>query len=126
MSEPSDYPRRKTMQHRPKLIRLLAIAVVMALVLVACAGTEPDSAETTAAGTDTPATTSPTTGGTSETTSPPSSGEKPVIVAALGDTVNIVEPHTFRSTAAYAVTDALYEPCLLYTSDAADDLTRVD
>lgn len=109
------------MQHRPKLIRLLAMAVVMALVLVACAGTEPDSADTTAAGTDTPATTSPTAGGTSDTTAPPSSGEKPVIVAALGDTVNIVEPHTFRSTAAYSVTDALYEPLLAQVFEEQPD-----
>jgi len=92
------------MQHRPKLVRLLALAVVMAMVLAACSSAEPESTETTAAdGTD----------DTPETTSAPEpSGEKPGIVVALGDTVNIIEPHTFRSTAAYAVTDALYEPLL--------------
>jgi peptide/nickel transport system substrate-binding protein len=97
------------MQPRPKLVRLLAIAVVMAMVVTACA--EQESSETTAPGGDT-TTTAATVDDTTDTTSAPPepSGEKPVIVAALGDTVNIIEPHTFRSTAAYAVTDALYEP----------------
>jgi peptide/nickel transport system substrate-binding protein len=105
------------MQHSPKLTRLLALAVVMAMVLAACSSAEPEPTETTAAagGDTTPTTeaTTETTEGTSETTTAPdASGDKPVIVAALGDTVNIIEPHTFRSTAAYAVTDALYEPLL--------------
>ncbi|HSJ28495.1 MAG TPA: ABC transporter substrate-binding protein, partial [Acidimicrobiia bacterium] len=86
------------MQHRPKSARLLALAVVMAMVLAAC------SSE------DTTTTTSATTPDT--TSAPEPAAEKPVIVAALGDTVNIIELHTFRSTAAYAVTDALYEPLL--------------
>ncbi len=96
------------MQHRPKPVRLLAMSVVMAMVIAACTSANPESTETTAAGGET--TTSAGTDGT--TTAPEASGEKPVIVAALGDTVNIIEPHTFRSTAAYAVTDALYEPLL--------------
>ncbi|MEX2132943.1 MAG: ABC transporter substrate-binding protein [Acidimicrobiia bacterium] len=99
------------MQHRPKPVRLLAMSVVMAMVIAACTSADPDTTETTettAAGGET--TTSAGTDGT--TTAPEASGEKPVIVAALGDTVNIIEPHTFRSTAAYAVTDALYEPLL--------------
>jgi peptide/nickel transport system substrate-binding protein len=96
------------MQHRPKPVRLLAMSVVMAMVIAACTSADPETTETTAAGGET--TTSAGTDGT--TTAPEASGEKPVIVAALGDTVNIIEPHTFRSTAAYAVTDALYEPLL--------------
>jgi peptide/nickel transport system substrate-binding protein len=84
------------------------MSVVMAMVIAACTSADPETTETTAAGGET--TTSAGTDGT--TTAPEASGEKPVIVAALGDTVNIIEPHTFRSTAAYAVTDALYEPLL--------------
>lgn len=34
---------------------------------------------------------------------------KPEIVMALADAVNLIEPHTFRSQAAYATTNALYE-----------------
>jgi peptide/nickel transport system substrate-binding protein len=84
------------------------MSVVMAMVIAACTSADPETTETTAAGGET--TTSAGTDGT--TTAPEASGDKPVIVAALGDTVNIIEPHTFRSTAAYAVTDALYEPLL--------------
>lgn len=38
--------------------------------------------------------------------------DKPDLVVALSDTTNLIEPHTFRSTAAYSVTGALYEPLL--------------
>ena len=38
--------------------------------------------------------------------------EKPVIVASLSDTPNLIEPHTFRTTSAYAVTSAIYEPLI--------------
>lgn len=103
------------MQHRPKLVRLLALAVVMAMVLAACSSEESEPTETTSAGGEVTTTAGGTddTSDTPDTTSAPEpSGDKPVIVAALGDTVNIIEPHTFRSTAAYAVTDALYEPLL--------------
>lgn len=34
------------------------------------------------------------------------------MVVALSDTVDVIEPHTFRSTSAYSVTGALYEPLL--------------
>ena len=34
------------------------------------------------------------------------------IVAALSDSANLIEPHTFRTTSAYAVTKALYEPLI--------------
>lgn len=98
------------MQHRPKPVRLLAMSVVMAMVIAACTSADPDTTETTETTAAGETTTSAGTDGT--TTAPEASGEKPVIVAALGDTVNIIEPHTFRSTAAYAVTDALYEPLL--------------
>ena len=35
------------------------------------------------------------------------------MVVALSDTVTLVEPHTFRSTSAYAVTHAVYEPLIV-------------
>jgi len=38
--------------------------------------------------------------------------EKPVIVASLADTPNLIELHTFRTTSAYAVTNAVYEPLI--------------
>lgn len=80
-------------------------AVLLALVLVAAACAEDEVEPTTTAA---PGTTQP--GGT--TTRPPTA-EKPQIVVALSDTVNLVEPHTFRSTSAYAVTHAVYEPLIV-------------
>jgi peptide/nickel transport system substrate-binding protein len=38
--------------------------------------------------------------------------EKSVIVAALADTPNLIELHTFRTTSAYAITSAVYEPLI--------------
>jgi peptide/nickel transport system substrate-binding protein len=38
--------------------------------------------------------------------------EKPQIVVALADAPNLIEPHTFRTTSAYSVTKALYEPLI--------------
>jgi peptide/nickel transport system substrate-binding protein len=114
------------MKYRPRPVRLLAIAVIMAMVLAACSSAEPEPAETTAASGDSTPTTTASTDTTAEspdtTSAPEASGEKPVIVAALGDTVNIVEPHTFRSTAAYSVTDALYEPLLVQVFEEQDGL----
>lgn len=43
---------------------------------------------------------------------PAEGSDKPDLVVALSDTTNLIEPHTFRSTAAYSVTGALYEPLL--------------
>lgn len=112
------------MRHRLKLTRLVVLAVVMALVLAACTGggAEP-SVTTEASDGETPATTVTTTGTdeTGDTSETGGSGEKPAIVAALGDTVNIIEPHTFRSTAAYSVTAALYEPLLAQVFEEQPD-----
>jgi len=69
---------------------------------VAC-GDDDDTTTTTAGGGDTTA---------------PAAAEKPIMVFAGSDTANVMEPHTFRSTTAYAVTHAVYEP-LVY-QDAVD------
>ena len=103
------------MHKRLQLVRPLAIAIVMTLILAACSSAEPEATGTTADdGQSTSSTTAAPTDSTvaDTTTATEPSVEKPVIVAALGDTVNIIEPHTFRSTAAYSVTDALYDPLL--------------
>lgn len=97
------------MKHRPKPTGLL-IAVVVAMVLAACSSADPQPTTTDAGGATT--TTTAPSDGPPDTTAPEPSDGKPVIVAALGDTVNIIELHTFRSTAAYSVTDAIYEPLL--------------
>jgi peptide/nickel transport system substrate-binding protein len=102
--------------------RLLAVALTLALVAAACG--DDDDAETTttaaaettttAAGeTTTPAAGETTTTAAAETTTTAAAVEKPRIVVALSDTVNLAEPHTFRSTSAYAVTHAVYEPLIV-------------
>lgn len=98
--------------------RIIALLVVLVLVAAACDDSSDDT--TTTAPTTTAADTEETTttaaaGGdeTTTTTAAPAADEKPVIVAALSDTVNTVEPHTFRSTSAYAATHAVYEPLIV-------------
>ncbi len=78
---------------------LTALLAGLALVAAACTsgGEEPTSTQPPA-------------------TQPPAAAEKPKIVVALSDTVNLIEPHTFRSTSAYWVTDALYDPLLAQES----------
>ncbi len=68
---------------------------------------------TAAGGTETTTTAAGGGGGESTTTTAGVTTEKPVIVAALSDTVTTVEPHTFRSTSAYAATHAVYEPLIV-------------
>jgi peptide/nickel transport system substrate-binding protein len=106
--------KRKRMRERPKAYRLLVMAMMLALVAAACSAE--DGTDTTAA-TDEPTTIA--ANGT-ETTLAGAGDEKPQIVIALSDTVNIVEPHTFRSTSAYSVTDALYEPLLAQAFEEVD------
>nr|MDE0500545.1 ABC transporter substrate-binding protein [bacterium] len=104
------------------------IAILLAFTLVAagCGGDDEETAATTAttaaqeatttAAPEAPATTAaeedepeeaPTT---TEAMEEPV--EKPVIVASLADTPNLIELHTFRTTSAYAVTNAVYEPLI--------------
>jgi peptide/nickel transport system substrate-binding protein len=88
--------------------------MVLALIAAACAS---DEGTTTTTAADAPTTTQASDDGgdetTTSTTAAPSVEEKPRIVIALSDTVNLVEPHTFRSTSAYAVTHAVYEPLIV-------------
>ncbi len=104
------------------------IAILLAFTLVAagCGGDDEEPAATTAttaaqeatttAAPEAPATTAaeedepeeaPTTTAAMEEVV-----EKPVIVASLADTPNLIELHTFRTTSAYAVTNAVYEPLI--------------
>jgi peptide/nickel transport system substrate-binding protein len=95
----------------------------LVLLAAACTSSSDDTTTTAADGgeatTTTAAeggdatTTTAAEGGDATTTTAAAPAEKPVIVAALSDTVNTVEPHTFRSTSAYAATHAVYEPLIV-------------
>lgn len=106
--------------------RRIAILLALALVVAGCGGDDEEPAATTAttaaqevtttAAPEAPATTAaepdepeeaPTTTAAMEEVV-----EKPVIVASLADTPNLIELHTFRTTSAYAVTNAVYEPLI--------------
>jgi peptide/nickel transport system substrate-binding protein len=98
--------------------RIAVLLTVLALVAAACSSSTDETTTapptTSAGGAET--TTTAAGGGGEETTTtaaPVTPTEKPVIVAALSDTVNTVEPHTFRSTSAYAATHAVYEPLIV-------------
>ena len=90
---------------RPQINRKTLIATFAALALIAAACTEAQPAPTEAETTQPPA-------GTQPTETPPPAAEKQVVVVSLSDTPNLIEPHTFRTTAAYWVTDALYDPLI--------------
>ncbi|MDE0122018.1 MAG: ABC transporter substrate-binding protein [bacterium] len=104
----------------------IAILLALTLVVAGCGGDDKEPEATTAttaaqeatttAAPEAPATTAaeedepeeaPTT---TEAMEEPV--EKPVIVASLADTPNLIELHTFRTTSAYAVTNAVYEPLI--------------
>lgn len=92
------------MKRRPRgSRRLLATAVGLCLAISACSSDEESNDNSTA-------TTTPPTGSEAPDTSVPSSSDKPEVVVALSDTVDVIELHTFRSTSAYTITGALYEP----------------
>lgn len=104
---------------------LFALLVVLAMIVAACASDDAGDTTTTAGG-DEPATTTDTGDGDGDQggEEPGDDGdaaEKPEIVVALSDTPNLVEPHTFRTTAAYAVTKALYEPLITQELTEGDD-----
>ena len=118
----------------------MAILLALALVVAACAADEEEPAATTAAVQEAPATTAaeemdeapattaaeemdeaPATTAAEEMDEAPATTaaeemevivDKPVIVASLADTPNLIELHTFRTTSAYAVTNAVYEPLI--------------
>ena len=118
----------------------MAILLALALAAAACAADEEEPAATTAAVQEAPATTAaeemdeapattaaeemdeaPATTAAEEMDEAPATTaaeemevivDKPVIVASLADTPNLIELHTFRTTSAYAVTNAVYEPLI--------------
>ena len=99
------------LRRRAEGFRWLGVAVVM--VLMTAAGSSVAGGATTTAGagdSTTPA--EGGDGGTATTAAGEGDGAKPRIVAALSDSANLIEPHTFRTTSAYAVTKALYEPLI--------------
>ena len=94
--------RTKSARSRPA-IRGIAATLGAVLVLAACAGEDVDTDDTE----DAPDV-EDVDAGEGETAEPGAS----TFVVALDTDVNIIEPHTFRSTAAYSVTDAIYAPPL--------------
>lgn len=106
------------MKNRDRL-RWVTLLAVLALVVAACGGTESEQETTT---TQVGATTTQAEGdGSTDTPDDGEEADKPHIVAALSDAPNVVEPHTFRTTTAYAVTKALYEPLISQQFDLQDD-----
>ncbi|MFQ5966492.1 MAG: ABC transporter substrate-binding protein [Acidimicrobiia bacterium] len=83
----------------------IALMAALALIVAACAGEEVTPTPQPPVETQPPAATQP------PETQPPAV-EKAKIVVSLSDTVSVIEPHTFRTTSAYWVTDALYDPLL--------------
>jgi peptide/nickel transport system substrate-binding protein len=88
-------------------IRTIVALLAATLVLAACGGGDDTADEATTGDTSTDAD-SGTADGDAETAEPGAS----TFVVALDTDVNLLEPHTFRSTAAYSVTDAMYAPPL--------------
>jgi len=90
---------------------MATLLVALSLVAAACSSGGQNDTSTTAASGSTE-----TTAGSTETTAPTDTTTadtaKPQLVVALSAAVNLVEPHTFRSTSAYAVTKGLYEPLI--------------
>lgn len=82
--------------------RLIAGLVGLALIGASCSGDDSSSTTTAPSATDAP----------SDSTDPAPGTDKPEMVVALSDTVDVIELHTFRSTSAYTITGALYEPLL--------------
>jgi peptide/nickel transport system substrate-binding protein len=107
-------------------VKVSALLLALALVAAACGDDDADTT-TTAAAEETTTTaaggeeTTTTAAGGEETTTTAAAAEKPTIVVALSDTVNLVEPHTFRSTSAYAVTHAVFEPLIVQAQTVGAD-----
>jgi len=113
------------MKWRMRSHRLLALLAVLALVVAACASGDAEDTTTTASDGDTATTADTGDGGDDDGGEDPDdggeTGDKPELVMALSDTPNLIEPHTFRTTSAYAVTKALYEPLITQELTEADD-----
>jgi len=92
-----------------KVKDLFAIFIVVA-ALGACSDSSPSS--------DNGVTDDTSGAATDETTS---SGNSSEIVVALSDTTNMIELHSFKSTAAYSITKSLYEPLLRQKFELNDD-----
>ena len=99
------------LRRRAEGFRWLGVAVVMVL-MTAAGSTVAGGATTTAGAGDSTTPAEGGDGGTATTAAGEGDGAKPRIVAALSDSANLIEPHTFRTTSAYAVTKALYEPLI--------------
>lgn len=107
---------------RPILWRAFGVLMALMLVVAAC-GDDDSATTTTAAGgvTTTAAGGETTTTGDGATTTTAAPEEKPVLVFAGADTPNLIEPHTFRTTAAYAVTHHVYEPLVKQEFEEVED-----
>ncbi len=105
---------------RHKLMRHRFVVLIAVLALVAAACVDDPASDTTTTAADGGETTT-TSGGGGDGDGNGGTADKPEIIVALGDTANLVEPHTFRTTAAYAVTKALYEPLITQELTAESD-----
>ena len=86
----------------------LCAVIVLGMVIGACSSSSPssDSGDTNE------------TDDTTDTTVVAASTE---LVVALSDTTNMIELHSFRSTAAYSITKSIYEPLLRQKFETRDD-----
>lgn len=89
----------------------MAVAVVLAMVLTACAGGGGDD------------TASPGVGQTGDAGGDPGGGAEGDnhVVVSLDTDVTTLEPHTFRSTASFAATGALYDELLRETLEQGEN-----
>lgn len=86
-----------------------AVGLLTALALTAAAcGSDDDPSSDTAA--ETPAETTDAPESAAPDTAAADSGDK--LVVSLSTDINLIEPHLFRATGAYAATRALYQPFL--------------
>ena len=93
------------MSNRNSRIKKLCAVVVLVMAVGACSSSSPSS-ETDS------------TDAVAEATSEVVSTE---LVVALSDTTNMIELHSFKSTAAYSITKSLYEPLLRQKFETRDD-----
>lgn len=101
-----DREEQKMRSEQSKPFRWVVLVAALALVVAACAeDVIPDETTTTAP--DDVGVTTTVADDEPDVTEP--DVDKPQIIAALDDTPNLIEPHTFRATSAYAVTKAFYD-----------------
>ena len=104
-------------KRRRSIAGLTAWLAVSALVVGACSsgGNNAAEGETSSTGGAAVGTETSSAGGTQ------TGGSKDRMVVALDTNVNIIEPHTFRTTSAYAVTRGLYGPLLDQKFESKDN-----